>query len=175
MTKSIYFALLLLFLASFTSCKKDRTITGFDAELFEKSTKSSGYTYYNFNNAYLVSSKSAGHRANYMRLKFNDIAAAGLDEFGVIVSNSHFPEGSMLINEMSSTNTGEPEKYAVMLKDPKNENADEYGWVWSYFNATKQIIESATRKGFNCIQCHSSNTNNDFSVMNTFHTPPKKP
>jgi hypothetical protein len=158
MTKSGLFFITLLTLTLFSACTKDRTVSGFDAELFEKAQKKDGFVFYNLSTEYLESPKQAGHKSTYIRTKYNDIAAAMLDEKGLIISGVTFPDGSLIVNEMYTTK-GEADKYAVMFKDPKNENADANGWVWSYFNADKTIIEPSSRKGTSCLACHSNGNN----------------
>ena len=158
MTKSSLFLYSLLTLTLFSACKKSRIISGFDAELFQKAQKTDGFVYYNLSTEYLESPKQSGHKSTYIRTKYNDIAAAMLDDKGLIISGVTFPYGSLIVNEMYTTK-GDVVKYAVMFKDPKNENADLNGWVWSYFNADKTIIEPSSRKGTSCTACHSSGNN----------------
>lgn len=169
MTKSGLFFASLISITLFSACSKDRTVTGFDAELFEKAQKNDGFVYYGKSTEYLITPKQAGHKSTYTRTKYNDVAAAMLNEQGAIISGVTFPDGSLIVNEMYSTK-GDAEKYAIMFKDPKNENADQNGWVWSYFNADKTIIESSSRKGSSCISCHSAGNNymlmpNHFQVV----------
>ena len=159
MIKYSCFFVSLFTLVLFTSCSKDRTVSGFDAELFAKAQKTDGFVYYNLSTEYLKSPKQAGHKSVYIRTKYNDVASTILDEKGLIISGAVFPDGSLIVNEMSSTK-GTAEKFAIMLKDPKNEFADKNGWVWSYLNADKTIIEPASRKGVSCIECHSASGNN---------------
>ncbi len=158
MFKFSVFYISLLTIGFFSSCSKDRTISGFDSELFAKAQKTEGFVYYNLSTEYLKSPKKSGHKSVYIRTKYNDVASTILDEKGLIISGAFFPDGSLIVNEMSSTQSS-PEKYAIMFKDPTNEFADKNGWVWSYLNADNTIIEPASRKGVSCIECHSSSGN----------------
>ena len=154
MTKSTYFFVSLFTLALLTSCTKNRAISGFDSELFAKAQKTDGFVYYNLSSEYLKSPIQSGHKSVYVRTKYNDIAATMLDDKGLVISGDVFPDGSLIVNEMSSTQSA-PEKYAIMFKDPKNEFADKNGWVWTYLNADNTIIEPSSRKGISCVKCHS--------------------
>ncbi len=158
MTKSSLFLFSLLTLTLFSACKKDRSVSGFDAELFEKAQRKDGFVFYNLSTEYLNTPKQAGHKSIYLRTKYNDLASSILNENGGIIDGINFPDGSLIVNEMY-TIKGEPDKYAVLFKDPKNDYADQNGWVWSYFNADKTIIEPTSRKGTSCIACHSKGNN----------------
>ncbi len=144
-----------LMLTIFTACKKDRTISGFDSELFAKAQKTDGFRYYNDSEEFLTSPKAAGHKSLYLRTKYNDIASEMLDLKGMVIQGANFPDGSLIVNEMSSTK-GIVDKIAIMFKDPKNQYADKNGWVWSYMNKDNTIIESANRMGVSCLSCHTS-------------------
>lgn len=167
MIKSAFLFISVITLTALTSCTKDRTITGFDAELFEKSQKTDGFVYYNLNSEFLEPPKKTGHKSKYFRTKYNNIAASVLDEFGLITNGTIFPEGSLIVNEMGETK-GPADKYAIMFKDPKNPYADEFGWVWSYVNSDNTIIEPSSRKGVNCIECHSKSDQNKTLMSDNF-------
>ena len=111
--------------------------------------------YYNLNTDFIKSSDKAGHKSTYARTKFDATAATMLDEKGEIISGSDFPNGSLIVNEMSNDNATTI-KYAIMFKDPSNPYADNNGWVWSYVNADNTIIEPSTRHGISCVGCHSN-------------------
>ncbi len=155
MTKRNFLFIPLFSFALLVGCSKDRTTSGFDAELFTKAQRKEGFVYYNFSTEFLEAPEEVGHKSKYLRTKYNDLAATILDSNGLVVPGSFFPEGSLIVNEMSSIK-GEPEKFAIMFKDAKNIYADKNGWVWSYLNADNTVIEPASRMGVSCIACHSS-------------------
>lgn len=170
MTKRNFLFIPFFSFLTIVSCTKDRTPAGIDAELFSKAQRKEGFVFYNLSPEYLQSTKVDGHKSTYFRTKYNTLAATILDSTGITIPGSYFPEGSMIVNEMSSIK-GEPEKYAIMLKDKKNEYADEKGWVWSYVNADNTIIEPASRKGVSCISCHKSDNS---TMMSTYSSEEKK-
>jgi hypothetical protein len=165
MTKRNFLFIPLVSLLLLAGCTKDRTISGFDAELFTKAQRKDGFVYYNFSTEYLEAPEDTEHKSKYIRTKYNYLAATILDSItGTPVPGDIFPDGSMIVNEMSSIK-GEPEKLAIMFKDPKNVYADKNGWVWSYLNADNTIIEPSTRMGISCIACHSKSGNIDYTLM----------
>jgi hypothetical protein len=167
MTKHTFLFIPLFTLILLTGCSKDRTISGFDAELFSKAQRKDGFVYYNFSTEYLETPEDAEHKSKYLRTKYNYLAATILDSNGLVIPGSIFPEGSLIVNEMSSIK-GEPEKLAIMFKDAKNVYADKNGWVWSYLNADNTVIEPASRMGVSCIACHSKPGNIDMTLMSDY-------
>jgi hypothetical protein len=154
MNKSSLFFIVIAFSLLFTSCKKDRTISGFDAELFTKAQASDNWTYLNFKQDFSTPPNTTGHKSLFFRTKFNATAANNnFTDKGELIDGATFEDGSMIVNEMCNT-IGVIDKYAIMYKDSKNEFADKNGWVWSYVNADNTIIEPASRIGISCIKCH---------------------
>jgi len=172
MTKRNFLFLTLFTSTLFVGCTKDRTPSGFDAELFMQAQRKEGFVYYNLINEYLEAPDTVGHKSNYFRTKYNGFAAQSLDSTGHVIQGLSFVKGSMIVNEMSSIK-GEAEKFAIMFKDPENVDADKNGWVWSYLNADNTIIEPASRKGISCIECHSMGGNNDNTLMPIYFPAPK--
>jgi hypothetical protein len=167
MTKRNFLFIPLVSFLLLAGCTKDRTISGFDAELFTKAQRKDGFVYYNFSTEYLEAPEETEHKSKYLRTKYNYLAATILDSNGLVIPGSIFPEGSLIVNEMSSIK-GEPEKLAIMFKDAKNVYADQNGWVWSYLNADNTVIEPTTRKGISCIACHSKSGNIDYTLMSSY-------
>ena len=167
MTKRNFLFIPLVSFLLLAGCTKDRTISGFDAELFTKAQRKDGFVYYNFSTEYLEAPEETEHKSKYLRTKYNYLAATILDSItGTLVPGDIFPDGSMIVNEMSSIK-GEPEKLAIMFKDPKNVYADQNGWVWTYLNADNTVIEPASRKGISCIACHSKGKT-DYTLMSSY-------
>ena len=166
--RNFLFIPLFSFLA-IAGCTKDRTPDGIDAELFTKAQKVDGFVYYNNIPDFLETPNETEHKSKYFRTKYNYEAASILDEIDFLVTpGSVFPEGSLIVNEMSSITGGQPEKLAIMFKDSKNPFADKNGWVWSYLNADNTVIEPASRMGVSCIACHSKPGNTDMTLMSNY-------
>jgi hypothetical protein len=147
------------------ACKKeDQDI---DKELYESAQKTEGFVWYKKTNAALSKSAGSGHSQPYLRTRYNAIAATKLEANGKIIPNSSFPEGSLIVKELLS-NTSTIDRYAILLKASSNKNADTKGWVWGYVDANGKVIESATKKGSACINCHSQSDNIDYMLMNKY-------
>lgn len=166
-TMKILFALFALISLSLTlvHCTKDKTAKLTDKELYEKSKSSVGFTYYKFNSELLPKSSGSGHSQAFLKTRFNDIAATVLDNDGKVLEGTSFPEGSLIVKELWSTET-EFSRYAILLKEPGNPDADAKGWVWGYINADGSVAIPASDKGAACISCHSQSDNIDYTLMN---------
>lgn len=156
-----------LFIFTIQSCKKEEEATGIDREMFDLAQASSGFTYYKNSNALLSSSSGSGHSEDFLKTKYNAIAATMLDANGKIIPSSVFPEGSLIVKELyeNSTTIG---RYAILYKQSTNENADANGWVWGYINADASVAAPASDKGSACISCHLQADNIDYMLMNKY-------
>ena len=74
-----------------------------------------------------------------------------------------FPSGSIIVKEVTSG--GSVSLYAVMKKDPGNDNAGN-GWLWGEYNPDGSTAFSVSKKGDGCISCHSGSPNRD--LVRTF-------
>jgi hypothetical protein len=144
------------------SCKKDKVVTDADNALYSEIT-ASGYSYYQ--NGYMLSGVSPSPHGSF-KLRFNATAYAALDSNGELPIGSSFPTGSIIVKEIY--NVSSLNLYAVMKKDPSNENAGS-GWVWAEFNIDGSTAFSTGKKGDACISCHSGTPNRDLTRTFDLH------
>jgi hypothetical protein len=149
------------------SCKKDAEKKGTNADLYEMSIKTNGFTWYKKSDALLNKSIGSGHPQAFLRTRYNAIAAAMLDSIGKVIPGSQFPEGSLVVKELfKDANT--LERYAILYKQSNNHDADSRGWVWGYINVDKSVEFDADRKGSSCTGCHTQADNIDYMLMSKF-------
>jgi Cytochrome P460 len=154
-------------LLSISSCKKDKAGKDIDTELYDMAKETSGFVWYKNVDTLLPISAGSGHSYPFLRTRFNSIAASQLESNGKIKVTADFPEGSVIVKELYSTQTN-LSRYAILYKKAENENADTNGWVWGYINADGSIATSASGKGVSCISCHSQAGNIDYMLMNSY-------
>jgi hypothetical protein len=149
------------------SCKKDKgPAMGIDEEMLEMARPATGFTWYKNSPSLLGKSTGSGHNYAFLRTRFNGVAATMLDGARKVKEGSIFPEGSLIVKEL--TNGSEPERYAILLKRSSHPDADERGWVWGYINANGTVAEPASKKGDICKGCHNQAGNIDYILMNKF-------
>ncbi len=156
-----------LFLGIFTSCKKDKTVSNTDLELYNLSKTTVGFTWYKNLDSLLAKSPSSGHAEPFLKTRYNAIAATKLDGTGKVQAGADFPEGSLIVKELfnNATTIG---RYAILYKNATNKDADANGWVWGYVNADGTVNQPASNKGSACINCHSQSDNIDYMLMNKY-------
>jgi hypothetical protein len=158
---------LLFSLLIINSCKKDDPpAAGIDKEMLDLARQASGFTWYKNSAAFLNKSSGSGHNFSFLRTRYNTTAATMLDSTGKIKTNAAFPEGSLIVKELSNGSTAE--RYAILLKRTGHESADEKGWVWGYINSNETIADAASNRGGGCKGCHSQADNIDYMLMNKF-------
>lgn len=155
------------FLTTFTACKKDKTLSDTDQELFEMSKSTTGFTWFNNSSAVLNKSGGSGHPQPFLRTRYNSIAATKLDSLGRIIPGSTFPEGALIVKELLE-NASTLGRYAILYKKSTSEDADANGWVWGYINADGTVAVKASEKGNSCISCHTQSENIDYMLMNKY-------
>jgi hypothetical protein len=148
------------------ACKKDEPAVGIDLELLNMAEETSNFVWYKFDNSWLPKSSGSAHNYNNLRTRYNFIAADQLDTDGKVMANASFPEGSVIVKELSDGNA--VELYAILYKQSASEYADDNGWVWGYVNSDATVETSAEGRGVGCISCHSQQGNIDYMLMNTF-------
>ena len=156
-----------LLIMLFAACKKDKAGKDIDTELFDMAKETSGFVWYKNSDSLLPISSGSGHAFPFLRTRFNSIAASQLDGSGKVNSGASFPEGSVIVKELYSSQTS-LSRYAVLYKKAENPNADVNGWVWGYINSDGSVASSATGKGSNCISCHSQAGNIDYMLINAY-------
>ena len=161
------FSILLMLIVTTTTCKRNPTVdpnTGItDKALFELVTNS-GLFYYQNNASYIASDPSSPHD-KFMRVNFNAKASSALGPDGKLPPGVTFPDSSLIVKEISSTQAGSLKLYAVMYKMPKASNAGS-GWVWAEYKPGGSVASGAGNKGSSCISCHSGGKQRD--LVRTF-------
>jgi len=151
----------------YTSCKKGRKAKGIDKELLDLAKETAGYTWYKNSAAFLPKSSGSGHNYAFLRTRFNSVAAAMLDSAGMVKTGVIFPEGSVIVKELHSSENN-LSRYAILYKKSSAKQADGKGWVWGYMDANGKVADPAKNKGKNCTSCHNQGGNIDYVLMNKF-------
>lgn len=156
-----------VFLFGSNGCKKEKQAEGTDRLLYDMARETSGFTWYKKSDALLNITSGSGHSFPFLRTRYNQVAAARLDDQGKITAGSVFPEGSLIVKEFhdSSKKLG---RYSVLFKEADNQDADSKGWVWGYINADGTVAESSSDKGKSCNTCHNQSGNIDYMLMNKY-------
>lgn len=149
-----------------SSCKKEEA-KGIDKELFDLAKDNAGHVWYKNSDVLLPQSSGTGHSQDYLRTRYNSIAATKLGADFKIQNGANFPEGSLIVKELWSDLTTFY-RYAVLYKKPSYPDADAKGWVWGYINADGTVAKAASDKGDGCISCHSQSDNIDYMLMNKY-------
>jgi hypothetical protein len=150
------------------ACKKDEEAEGIDKELLDLASSTTGFKWYKNSAAFLSKSSASAHPFSYLRTRYNATATVALDSSGKVIDSTLFPEGSLVVKELSNS-IGGLDRYAILLKRSGSPHADAQGWVWGYINKDKSVAESATKKGASCTGCHSQPGNIDYMLMNLAH------
>ena len=154
--------LVAIYLLLVFSCKKDKTDTDADEALYNE-VKASGYSYYQSGNI-LPGASSSPHGS--FKLRFNSVAQTVLDSTGELPTGVSFPTGSIIVKEVYDGSS--LHLYAVMKKDPSNENAGS-GWLWAELNTDGSTEFSTGKKGDGCVSCHSNTPNRDLTRTFDLH------
>lgn len=161
-----YFVISIIFITLFACEKETETTT--DKELYQMATTNAqSFVWYKNSNALLNRSSGSGHTQPYLRTRYNTIAAEVLNDQGKIIDGSTFPEGSLIVKELTGSNE-QVELYAILYKKSDHQYADNKGWVWGYIDANGKVKESASKKGSSCIACHLQSGNIDYMLMNKY-------
>jgi len=153
---------------SLSSCEKDKAAIEIDKQLFDLAKSPSGFVWFKNSDELLAKSSGSGHPQDFLRTRYNSIAATQLDANGKIIEGTTFPEGSLIVKELYE-DASTLDRYAILYKDSENEYADANGWVWGYINANGSVAVSADTKGSSCISCHSQTNNIDYMLMNKYY------
>lgn len=150
----------------FVSCKKE------DEEQEKTANKnlycdinSGSFTYYK-GTQQIVEGLGGAH--GFIKVRFNSIAASVLDSSGKIPVGSSFPTGSVIVKEIYGSLSGGLNLYAVVKKEPSNENSGS-NWIWGEYKPGGEVVFSAAKKGNGCISCHSSPDNRDLMKVFDLH------
>ena len=165
--KTIIGLVLSIVILSMMSCTHEKSAEQTDKELYEMSKSTNGFVWYKNSGEFLDKSTGSGHAQPLLRTRYNAIAATSLDSDGKIQAGASFPEGSLIVKELY-TNENTLAIYAILYKNALSPDADTRGWVWGYINANGSVVESASKKGAACINCHSQSESIDYMLMNKF-------
>ena len=137
-----------------------------DSALYAEADQKTGFVWYRGDSSRRRSASSSGH-LRYMRVRYNQIAAAALTDSGRLPIGGRFPEGSLIVKELfaDSAGSGPFALLAVMKKEPTNPNAAN-GWVWGEY--LPQLVSDYIRldgKGAACTTCHSMAGNRDYARL----------
>lgn len=156
------------FMSFVYSCKKDKVASVNDQQLYDLANETSGFVWFKNSSSILNKSSGSGHAEPFLRTRYNSVAASKLDSNGKIIAGTTFPEGSLIVKELYN-NSSTLGRYAILYKKAGTSVTDSKGWVWGYMNADGSVVESATKKGTACINCHSQSDNIDYMLMNKFY------
>ncbi len=130
--------------------------TADDDNLFKWVSAEKDIIYYKNNSAIIPTSEET-ERAhdNFMRVRFNNIAASVLDTTGKLRNGASFPDSSIIVKEIFSEKNGLVEVLAVMvkLKGAPNSNKD---WLWAEYSPSGGVEYSVNKNGKVCVSCHKS-------------------
>jgi hypothetical protein len=168
-TKPVFKVILMSFVFLFVTygCRNEKQAEGTDKLLYDMARETSGISWYKKSDALLNTTTGSGHNFPFLRTRYNQAAAARLDDNGKIVAGSVFPEGSLIVKEFHDKDN-KLARYAILYKEAGNTDADSKGWVWGYVNADGTVAESAAEKGKSCNTCHNQSGNIDYMLMNKY-------
>lgn len=160
--RSVIFASVLFAFCSCSSDKEEGPFISDDA--IYSLLKSSTFSFFKRSTDTLTPDPASPHFA-FIRVGLNQRAQSAMDDSLRFLQASEFPDESMVIKEVYDTKGGPLQVYAVMYKVKGASNSGA-GWVWNEYNADGSVIYSASRKGDQCISCHSSGNHSD--LVRTF-------
>lgn len=155
--------LLLLFVISiFLSCTYDKgeNVSVSDATLFDLIKTNAGYQYYKNSSDTLTSDPDSPHK-NFVRVRFNSVAAASMNNDLSNLTGARFADGSIVVKEIFNSPGDQLNLYAVMFKTSVDNNTSG-GWIWAEYRPNGDVFYSTNKKGDQCTGCHSVSGNVDF-------------
>lgn len=163
----MYKIIIVLFLAGLCfSCKPenpaptppqsvDLPVINNESDLFALIFQQQAFNWYK-NDSQRIQSANASAHSPWMRLRFNQIAVAALNDSGKLPINGVFPEGSLLIKELHEGPNDSLRYYAVMYKSTRH-TYQNGGWLWGEYEANGQALISLSSRGSLCVGCHQQN------------------
>jgi hypothetical protein len=139
-----------------------------DAELFRHVTQVDPFVSYSlFPRVDSVTSGtlngSTAHQP-LVRVSMNARAASALQN-DTLPAGGGFPDSSVIFKQIMMN--GQVQLYAVILKDRTNPLAGN-GWLWAEFTPDGTPYISMTRRGVNCVGCHSRERGPEHDFVRTF-------
>lgn len=147
-----------------SGCKKEKK-TDKDIELFEESSATSGYTYYNQDATIRTSSNPSAHNP-YFRVRFNSVANTALTDNGKLPQGGSFPDGSIVVKELYDSPTGGIKLYAIMKKEDHPDAGA--GWLWAEYEDDGKVVYSVSNGGDGCTGCHSADDRDYVRIFELF-------
>ncbi|TAH42827.1 MAG: hypothetical protein EYC69_04450 [Bacteroidetes bacterium] len=162
----IKLAFIFLFLIMLGSCTNDKAerVSLSDAALLDLIKSSAGYQYYKNTEDTLISDPSSPH-GSFVRIRFNQTAAAAMNSDMSALGGSRFPDGSIVVKEIYATSGGDIKFYAAMFKTSMDENTGG-DWIWGEYRGNGETFYSTSKKGADCTACHGASGNVD--LVRTF-------
>jgi hypothetical protein len=99
-----------------------------------------------------------------VRVSLNEKAMSALHNDS-LTAGSEFPVGSVLFKQIKMGDS--TVLYAVILKAPGSPLSGN-GWLWAEFNPDGSPYISLTRRGTNCVGCHSRERGLQHDLVRTF-------
>jgi hypothetical protein len=163
MNKSFIFSISIAFTGILLiTCTKDKGIDpelAFrDKALLDSAQNSKAFTYYKNVDSLYPGTSASPHGS--FKLKFNKIAATVLTDNGKLPLGSKFPEGSMIVKEI--TRNGSVVLYANMYKSRQS-------WLWNEIAPDGTINHSVKGDPSVCTNCHKQTGNRDLVVSFYFY------
>ncbi len=147
-------------LSVFYSCTKDIAknplLAYSDKALLDSARNESAFIYYKNDPGAIYSGTNGPHGP--FKLKFNKIAATVLTDNGKLPIGQAFPNGSLVVKEVPSTNV-----YAIMYKK-------EGSWLWLEAHNDGSVVHSVNKDPqAACVSCHSQAGQRDLVVSFNFY------
>lgn len=155
--------LIFAFISSCVSEKEEGAIVS-DETLYSLAQNVSSFTYYKNRSDTLIADAESPHTP-FVRIRFNPKASSAMNNSMDKLLTSSFPDESMIVKEVYDHKGGSLVDYAIMYK-LKNAANNGSGWIWSEIKSNGNVGYSSSRKGDQCVNCHSSNVNSD--LVRTF-------
>jgi hypothetical protein len=144
--------------------EKEKGLNISDATLFDQAKNASSFFYYKNSSDTLNTAPVSPHFA-YVRIRFNPKATTAMNDSVSNLTETQFPEESMIVKEVYTAPGGPLESYEIMYKKSGAANSAS-GWIWSELKSDGSVIYSAVNKGEQCASCHAQPTNSD--LVRTF-------
>lgn len=161
----VQFLILVLVIGALSSCTSDKEegLVISDAALYEL-VRSQTFTYFKRSGDTLPADPASEH-LSFIRVSFNPRAVSVLNDSASNTLTVPFPDESLIVKEIYNFPGGPLTGYAIMYKEDHAANSGS-GWIWNEMNPDGSVTYSASRKGDQCIGCHSSGQQAD--LVRTF-------
>ena len=135
-----------------------------DGKLLALLNSTTTWTRYKFSSDTLQRASNSGHSEPRLVVRYNAKAATQLDANGKVNSNPSFPDSSLIVKDLITSD--QLSLTAVMMKLPSS-RYNSAGWLWTEIETNGTPRFSITSRGSGCIGCHA--TGLDYTQMNNAH------